>query len=63
MKCPLCNTKSLVDDVRPKTGGVVCRKYECIKCNINFETTEKINYEKLPRKVLDRLHEKAERSR
>lgn len=59
MKCPLCGGRLDTNDTRT-FNSTVNRKRECTECLTQFTTTEKINYEKLPRYILDKLHEKVE---
>lgn len=59
MNCPLCDVKMLTKDKR-NDRMLVRRRLECGECLTTFHTTEKINYERLPRYVLDKLHEKVE---
>lgn len=59
MKCPLCSSKLLTRDKRD-VGATVQRRLECSNCLTTFHTTEKINYEKLPRYVLNKIHENIE---
>lgn len=63
MLCPVCDTRLIVINSRPKGVGVTNRLYDCPECFTRVNTTEKINYDKLPRNILNILHEKAERAR
>lgn len=60
MNCPLCDVKMFAIDSRPQ-GNTTHRKYECNECLTRYDTTEKINYDKLPRYILDKLHDIVER--
>lgn len=64
MECILCGSQTKVMGnafrVKFENGGVK-RRRECKECLTRFETTEKVNYEKLDRYTLNKLHEKVER--
>lgn len=62
MLCPVCDVKLITVD-KKNDGTLVRRRFECDSCFTTFHSTEKINYEKLPRYILDKIHEKVEMRR
>lgn len=62
MECPLCDAKLEIVSSRVdvRNHSVVYNNRQCPECKTKFETTEKINYNKLNRFVLDRLHDRVD---
>lgn len=40
LECPKCNHETRVVDSRSRAGSIICRRRECIKCKLRFNTWE-----------------------